>query len=264
MNDSEVVGLLLAGGRGSRLYPATKVVSKHLLPVYDKPMILYSLSILLMTGVKEIVVVVDGVHYEAYRQLLTGELAGLGRVKLHFEIQEEPLGICDAIQVATPKILGRSVCVVLGDNFILGNEVSRLLKEFVYPVRGMRIFGIRSGKPSQFGVINFKSDGSFESIVEKPLNPESSIVCPGIYFFDSSLVDMLATVGFSNRGEREVADLIMSYQKYTSVDVLLLGRAVRWFDLGTFDNLLTASMLVRDLQEASGLSIGTLDVDGKV
>jgi len=249
-------GILLAAGTGSRLSPLTIATSKHLLPVHDKPMIYYPLSTLILAGVTELAVVVNPEHALAYKSLLgSGEQWGLS---ITFVNQHSAKGLPDAISAASSFLEGQGCVVALGDNIFHGAGMGTTLKS-VGRQSGAVIFAHKVANPSDYGVIEIDSKGSPIRLSEKPLSPASNLAIPGLYFFDSSVVERIAMLRPSKRGELEITDLLASYLEEGLLHVRQIERGTAWFDAGTVDSLSRATEFVRVIQERQGTLIGSPD-----
>lgn len=246
-------GIILAGGKGSRLYPMTKSISKPLLPIYDKPMIYYPLSVLLMAGIREIMVITAPPDIDGYRRLLgTGEQFG---VRIEYGIQYVPRGIADAFLIAEDFIAGDRSCLVLGDNLFYGGTLEVLLKEAAKRKDGATIFGYPVKDPTAYGVVEFDKDNNVISIEEKPKQPKSRYAVPGLYFYDEDAVALAKTLQPSARGELEITALNEEYLKRGKLHVELMGRGMAWLDTGTPEGMLNAAQYVEAVQSRQGMYI---------
>ena len=246
-------GIILAGGKGSRLYPMTKSISKPLLPIYDKPMIYYPLSVLLMAGIREIMVITAPPDVDGYRRLLgTGEQFG---VRIEYGIQYVPRGIADAFLIAEDFIAGDRSCLVLGDNLFYGGTLEVLLKEAAKRSDGATIFGYPVKNPTAYGVVEFDRDNNVISIEEKPKQPKSRYAVPGLYFYDENAVALAKTLQPSARGELEITALNEEYLKRGKLHVELMGRGMAWLDTGTPEGMLNAAQYVEAVQSRQGMYI---------
>jgi glucose-1-phosphate thymidylyltransferase len=252
-----MIGILLAGGNGSRLFPTTVGLSKHLLPIYDKPMIYYSLSVLMLAGVRTIVIVCKSEHISQYRKLL-GNGSSLG-IKILYQIQDQPKGIVDGILKCKSIINGSRVMLVLGDNIFFGANLTKTLIETRKTFSGAALFGYRVKEPQNFGVAHLSDDGKVISIEEKPRIPKSDIAVTGLYYYDNTLVDRAESVKPSVRGETEISCLNQSYLRDSSLTLEILGRGVAWLDTGTPDGLLTASQFVETIENRQGQKIACIE-----
>ena len=246
-------GIILAGGKGSRLYPMTKSISKPLLPIYDKPMIYYPLSVLLMAGIREIMVITAPPDIDGYRRLLgTGEQFG---VRIEYGIQHVPRGIADAFLIAEDFVAGDRSCLVLGDNLFYGGTLEALLKEAAKRQEGATIFGYPVKNPTAYGVVEFDRDNNVISIEEKPKQPKSRYAVPGLYFYDENAVALAKTLQPSARGELEITALNEEYLKRGKLHVELMGRGMAWLDTGTPEGMLNAAQYVEAVQSRQGMYI---------
>ncbi len=251
---SERKGIILAGGLGSRLYPLTIESSKQLLPIYDKPMIYYPLSILMLSGIKEIAVIVTPKHRSQYENLLgDGEQWG---ISLKFIEQSKPEGIAQAYTLAKDFLAGSPSVLILGDNIFYGQGLIKLLKSANKKTAKGTVFGYQVLDPERYGVVDFNEKGKVISIEEKPTKPNSNFAVTGLYFLDSTATKRVESITPSSRGELEITDLLESYLHDELLDVELMGRGFSWLDTGTKDSLVEASEFVRTIQKRQGLSIG--------
>jgi glucose-1-phosphate thymidylyltransferase len=249
-------GIVLAGGTASRLRPLTKAISKHLLPIYDKPMIFYPISTLLLAGVTEITIVVSMDHEEAYKAVLRdGSQWG---VSIDFQIQSKPGGLPQAIALVTEQDKTSSHLVILGDNIFHGVGLGQSLNH-VSGLAGAVAFAQEVQNPKEYGVIELDQNSEILSMEEKPRNPKSNFVVPGLYYFDSRATDYVSGLRPSNRGELEIVDLLTSYWRDGSLKVEKLQRGTAWFDAGSPESLFTASQYVKVLQERQGALLGSPD-----
>ena len=250
-------GVLLAGGSGTRLFPVTQVVSKQLMPVYDKPMIYYPLSTLLLGGLKEVLVITTPHDLPLFKKLLgSGEQWGM---KLSYAVQQKPEGLAQALIIAEEFLAGSSSCLILGDNIFHGHGFSDILQKSTELQYGALIFGYRVKSPHAYGVVEFDEKGNVISLEEKPKKPKSKYVVPGIYFFDKKAPLLAASLKSSKRGELEVTELNQIYLENKSLQVKLLGRGYAWLDTGTHENLLKASSFIQTIIERQGTQIGCLE-----
>jgi glucose-1-phosphate thymidylyltransferase len=254
---NKVKGIVLAGGTGSRLYPITKGVSKQLLPIYDKPMIYYPISVLMLAGIRDILVISSPEDLPNYQNLLgSGESFGLN---LTYAAQERPEGLAQAFLVGKEFIGDDSVCLILGDNVFFGQDFSPKLQDAAKIKEGATIFGYRVKDPERFGVIEYDLGGKVISIEEKPSKPKSNYVVTGLYFFDNDVIKIASTVKPSERGELEITDVIKEYLARDQLNLKILGRGYAWLDTGTHDSLLDAGQFVKTVEERQGYKIACLE-----
>ena len=246
-------GIILAGGKGTRLYPLTISTSKQLLPVYDKPMVYYPLSMLMLAGVREILVISTPDALPAFRELL-GE-GGQWGLKFTYLRQDEPRGLADAFILGKDFINGDEVCLILGDNIFFGHGMPESLRRAAELKEGALIFAYPVRDPERYGVVDFDENGKALSIEEKPKNPSSHYAVPGIYFYDGRVVEYAESLAPSVRGELEITDLNCIYLENKELNVEVLGRGVAWLDAGTHDSLLQAAQFVQTLEERQGMMI---------
>ena len=249
-------GIVLAGGAGTRLQPLTKGISKQLLPIFDKPMIYYSLSVLLLAGIREILVITTPEDAAQYRRVL-GDGADFG-VELTYATQGEPGGIAQALIIGERFIDNSNVALILGDNFFFGQGLTDKLQAAKRCNGGATVFGFRVADPARFGVIDLGLHGKVEGIVEKPTKPVSNLVATGLYFYDSRAVEFAKNLKPSSRGELEITDLNLDYLRSGALQCQELGRGFTWLDAGTHTSLMEAGQFVQIVQERQGLMIGCL------
>jgi len=250
-------GIILAGGSGSRLSPLTKGTCKQLLPVYDKPMIYYPLSILMFSNIKEILLISNREDLPILKKIL-GDGSDFG-LQLSYEVQESPDGLAQAFLIGEKFLDGDSSLLVLGDNLLVGQDVTSLLLKVSNKKSGATVFGYRVKNPGAFGVIDFDENKKVISIEEKPIVPKSNYIVPGIYFYDGNVCKMVKTLKPSKRGELEITDLNKLYLKKNLLSMELLGRGTVWLDLGTPDSMHKASVYIKSVQDIQGFQIANLE-----
>ena len=250
-------GIILAGGSGTRLYPSTKSISKHIIPVYDKPMIYYPLSVLMLAGIREILIISTERDINIYKELLKdGSQLGLS---FTYKVQDKPNGIAESFVLAEDFIGDSSVCLVLGDNIFYGQGFSPVLKKSSELEKGACIFGYYVKDPHRYGIVEFDEKGQALSLEEKPENPKSNYAIPGLYFYDNDVVKIAKDITPSARGELEITDVNRIYLERGILNVKVLGRGFAWLDTGTHDSLLEASNFVHAVQKRQGLYIACIE-----
>ncbi len=250
-------GIVLAGGRGTRLYPMTKAVSKQLLPVYDQPLIYYPISTLLLGGISEILIISTPEDIGSFKSLL-GDGSSFG-AKLSYAVQETPRGLADAFIIGKDFINGDNVCLILGDNVFFGQDLTRILNRASARKNGATIFGYHVKDPRAFGVVEFDKSKNVISIEEKPQKPKSSFAVPGLYFYDNRVCDIAANVKPSARGEIEITAVNNAYLELGLLNVEIMGRGMAWLDTGTPEGLLQAAEYVEAVQTRQGFYIACLE-----
>lgn len=250
-------GIILAGGSGTRLYPLTRAISKQMLPIYDKPMIYYPLSVLMLAGITEVLIISTPRDLPFFEGLM-GDGSAIG-MNLKYKIQNEPKGLAEAFILGADFINGDSVSLVLGDNIFYGLNFSKVLQDSSKLVEGALIFGCYVNDPKAYGVVEFNNNKEVISIEEKPENPRSNFAVPGLYFFDKDVVQVARKVQPSARGELEITSVIEKYLALGKLKVKLMGRGMAWLDTGTHDSLLQASNFVEAIQKRQGLYISCIE-----
>lgn len=250
-------GIILAGGSGTRLYPVTKAISKQITPIYDKPMIYYPLSVLMLAGIKEILVISTPRDIVTFEELL-GDGSDLG-IKIEYAIQEKPNGLAEAFIIGEKFIGNDSCALVLGDNIFYGHGLTGIVKEAAKREKGATIFGYFVNNPKAFGVVEFDKEGKAISLEEKPENPKSNYAIPGLYFYDNTVVEKAKKVKPSKRGELEITTLNEMYLNEGTLNVLNFGRGMAWLDTGTHDGLLEASNFVKTIQSRQSVMVACLE-----
>ena len=250
-------GIILAGGSGTRLHPATKVTVKQLLPVYDKPMIYYPLSVLMLAGIRDILIISTPADISSFEKLF-GDGGHLG-LRVSYAQQKEPRGIAEAFIIGEEFIGDDSVCLVLGDNIFYGQDLTKTLREALSELSGAMVFGYPVKNPSEFGILELDGDGNVICIEEKPTLPKSEYAVTGLYFYDSGVVELAKKIEPSERGELEITTLNNEYIKRGKLRVKLLGRGMAWFDTGSADALLEAGAFIGTVQRRQGYYISCIE-----
>ena len=250
-------GIVLAGGSGTRLYPITKAISKQLLQIYDKPMIYYPISVLMLAGIKEILIISTPRDLPQYKELL-GDGSDLG-ISFKYEVQDKPGGLAEAFLIGEDFIGEDNVALILGDNVFHGHRFSEILKRAINIKEGAIIFGYYTQNPEAFGVVEFDNEGRVLSVEEKPKNPKSNYIIPGLYFYDNEVIEIAKNVDPSARGEKEITSINKEYLKMGKLKVELLGRGMAWLDTGTHDGLLEAGNFIETIQKRQSLYVACLE-----
>ncbi len=246
-------GIILAGGKGTRLYPMTKVVSKQLLPIYDKPLIYYPLSVLMLAGIREILIISTPADIPMYERLFEdGSKLGLS---ISYAVQQEPKGLAEAFIIGEDFIGDDSVCLILGDNVFFGQYFTDILEKTKAELNGAAIFGYAVKNPKDFGIVEFDKDNNVISIEEKPKKPKSNFAVPGLYFYDNQVVEIAKTIEPSARGELEITAVNNAYLEKGQLKVSLLGRGMAWLDTGTPSGMMKASQFVENVQSRQGFYV---------
>lgn len=250
-------GIILAGGKGTRLYPMTKTVSKQLLPIYDKPLVYYPLSILMLAGIREVLIISTPEDTPNYRALL-GDGHRL-EMRFSYKVQDQPRGLADAFILGEDFIGDDSVCLILGDNLFYGQDMTKMLRKAMANTRGATIFGYPVKDARSFGVVEFDKNRKVISIEEKPKNPKSNFAVPGLYFYDNRVVEIAKSIAPSARGELEITAVNNRYLEMGELNVVLLGRGMAWLDTGTPSNMLKAAEFVETVQDRQGFYIACIE-----
>lgn len=250
-------GIILAGGSGTRLYPLTQAISKQIMPVYDKPMIYYPLSVLMLAGIRDILIISTPRDLPTFREQL-GDGSQLG-MKLEYAVQEQPNGLAEAFLIGEDFIGTDKVALILGDNIFYGSNLSSILKKAALQEEGATIFGYYVKNPREYGVVDFDGEGNAVSIEEKPEHPKSNFAVPGLYFYDNDVVDISKHITPSARGELEITSVNNEYLRRGKLKVINLGRGMAWLDTGSHDSLLDAAEYVASVQKRQGLYISCIE-----
>tara|TARA_A100001388_G_scaffold193340_1_gene145702 strand:+ start:109 stop:996 length:888 start_codon:yes stop_codon:yes gene_type:complete len=254
LNNKSRKGIVLAGGTGSRLNPITSAVSKQLIPIYDKPMIYYPLSTLLLSGIKEILIICTPLYLDAFKRILhDGSQWG---IKIEYEVQEKPDGIAQSLLIGENFLDGAPMCLILGDNLFYGDDLSFKLRQADKVTEGGTIFAYQVSDPQRYGIVDFDSNYNVEKISEKPKSPQSNYAITGIYYYSNSVIELAKNLKPSKRGELEITDINKSLLKLNKLKVQILRRGMAWLDTGTFDSLQEASSFIKTIEKRQGLKIG--------
>jgi len=250
-------GIILAGGSGTRLHPITRGVSKQMLPIYDKPMIYYSLSVLMLAGIRKILLISTPIDLPNFKRLL-GNGSEFG-IELTYEEQKSPNGLAQAFIIGEKFIGSDKVCLILGDNIFYGSSFTKILKKAVSRKKGATVFAYHVTNPKDFGVVEFENNKKVISIIEKPKNPKSNYAVTGLYFYDNRVIKIAKSIKPSSRGELEITDINNIYLKFGDLKVEIMGRGFCWLDTGTHENLMAAGHFVQAIEKSQGQKIGCLE-----
>jgi glucose-1-phosphate thymidylyltransferase len=250
-------GIILAGGSGTRLYPITKAINKQLIPIYNKPMLYYPLSILMLSGIRDILIITAPKDRSSFEAIF-GDGSQLG-LRISYEIQPRPEGLAQAFTIGKDFIGDDNICLILGDNIFYGHGIHEILKRAVSQKKGGLIFGYWVDNPQRYGVVEFDKSKKVISIEEKPKKPKSNYAVPGLYFFDSDVVEIASKLKPSSRGELEITDVIKSYLKRGDLYLEIIGRGFAWLDTGTHESLMEASLFIQTIEKRQGLKVACLE-----
>ena len=254
MNNKSRKGIVLVGGTGSRLNPITSAVSKQLIPIYDKPMIYYPLSTLLLSGIKEILIICTPLYLDAFKRILNdGSQWG---IKIEYEVQDKPDGIAQSLLIGEKFLDGAPICLILGDNLFYGDDLSSKLRQADKVSEGGTIFAYQVSDPQRYGIVDFDANYNVKKISEKPYSPKSNYAITGIYYYSTSVIELAKNLKPSERGELEITDITKSLLKLNKLKVQILRRGMAWLDTGTFDSLQEASSFIKTIEKRQGLKIG--------
>ena len=256
-NNTPVKGIILAGGSGSRLYPVTNVVCKQLLPIYDKPMIYYPLSVLMLAGIRDILIISTPEDRHKFERLFKdGSQIGL---RISYAVQPKPEGLAQAFIIGKDFISDENCCLILGDNVFFGHSLPDILNRSVKLKKGGLVFGYWVNDPHRYGVVEFNEDGKVLSLEEKPVTPKSNYALPGLYFFDRKVTKIAQNIKPSARGELEITEVMNDYLKRGELSVELLGRGFAWLDTGTHESFIEAALFIQTIQKRQGLKIACIE-----